>query len=399
LLPIRSKILIDVLIICALLISGLAGLTYGQMPTTQTCESCGMMVASDIQAHLTVKDANGNTHYVDCFKCALKILKNYGQLNVIASCDWNGPYKIITVYLKDNDNITKVFPTSALYIDGNCMKNRIVYDQIAANNLLANNGKSPFTTALQNVTIPSNATIMTIPQAADIYAFTLSLQSTPTPTIVPTETPTTQPSVIPTLTPKQSTMPIETSTPEPRSSPLVAQTCEACGMEVSPEAQQKYAITDASGNLHYAECYMCALNLLKNYDQLKISTYCDWFGPNYPITVQSSNYGKNVTVSPTNAVFLNGGSCVINRAAYNQTAADLLLTNGYSNNTLEMQRFALPSSTQVSTVVQAAITFSENKATQKSQSIPYPLIIACVAGIAIIGASVAAYIKIKSKKP
>jgi hypothetical protein len=143
---------------------------------------------------------------------------------------------------------------------------------------------------------------------------------------------------------------------------------------------------------------MCALNLLKNYDQLNISSYCDWYGPNYTVTVQSSNYGKNVIVNPSTAIFLNGGSCVINRVAYNQTAADLLLANGYSDNTLEMQRFALPSNTKVSSVVQAAVTFSGNRSTLSSQSIPYPLIVVSIVGIAIIGSAVVAYFRVKSKK-
>jgi hypothetical protein len=63
-----------------------------------------------------------------------------------------------------------------------------------------------------------------------------------------------------------------------------------------------------------------------------------------------------------------------------------------------MQHFALPSNTKVSSVVQAAVTFSGNKSTLNSQSIPYPLIVASIAGIAIIGSAVVAYFRVKSKK-
>ncbi len=143
---------------------------------------------------------------------------------------------------------------------------------------------------------------------------------------------------------------------------------------------------------------MCALNLLKKYDQLTISTYCDWYGSDYPITVQSSNYGANVTVTPSTAMFLNGGSCVINRVAYNQTAADLLLANGYSNNTLSSQHYPLPSDTKIISVSQAAVEFSQNKATLNPGEIPSLLIVGAVAGVAVVVLSVVAYFKMGSKK-
>ena len=73
----KTMIIADILIISALLFSGLADLTFAQMPQTQTCEACGMMVAADSQAHLKVVDSTGTTHYVDCLKCAFKLLKNY----------------------------------------------------------------------------------------------------------------------------------------------------------------------------------------------------------------------------------------------------------------------------------------------------------------------------------
>ena len=62
-------------------------------------------------------------------------------------------------------------------------------------------------------------------------------------------------------------------------------------MDVTPDSQAKYKVTDGTGNLHYAECFMCALQLINNYETLHIETYCDWYGPNYPITVDTSNYG------------------------------------------------------------------------------------------------------------
>ena len=44
--------------------------------------------------------------------------------------------------------------------------------------------------------------------------------------------------------------------------------------------------------MHYVECMMCALMLINNYETLHIETYCDWSGPSYPITIDSTNYGN-----------------------------------------------------------------------------------------------------------
>jgi hypothetical protein len=170
-------------------------------------------------------------------------------------------------------------------------------------------------------------------------------------------------------------------------------------MEVPPDAQVKYIITDGTGSVHYAECYMCALRLINKYDSVNIASYCDWYGPNYTITVASLQYGKEVTVTPSTALFLNGGSCVINRVAYNQTAADSLLSNGYSKYTLPEQHYDLPSNTEVSGVVQAALVFNQNAITQNPQAIPFPLIMGVIAGAAIIVLSIVAYFRISSKKP
>jgi len=360
----KTMIIVDILVISALLFSGLATLTFAQVPQTQTCEACGMMVAADSQAHIKVVDSTGMPHYVDCLKCALKLLKNYGELNIVATCDWNGPNNVININLKNFVNTTIVTPSSALYIDGGCTKNRVVYDQAAAEALLANNGISQYSTLMQNVTIPPSATVLTIPQAAIMYAFTSSPDPTPTPTATPNST------------------------------IVVNQICEACGMNVAADAQAKYTIIDGNGVTHYAECYMCALNLIKHYDKLTITSYCDWYGPNYTVTVQSQNFGQEVTVTPSTALFLNGGSCVINRVAYNQTAADALLAFGFSMNTLPEQHYDLPKETNVTTVSKAALALTTNTT---NQTPTIPLVIGALAGIAIISLSVVAYKKLKFK--
>ena len=394
----KTRIIVNILLISALLLSGLAALTQGEMVTSQTCESCGMIVAADSQSHLKVVDSTGTIHYVDCVKCALKLLTNFGELNITATCDWNGPSKAISIHLKNHVNSTTVNPLTALYIDGSCTKNRIVYDQSSADALFANNGTSQYTTTLQNVTIPSNATVMSISQAAVLYAFTSSPDPTPTatptssPTAGPTATPTAQPTVsqTPTNTPNPTITPTSFSTP----TVLSAQQCEACGMDVSADAQVKYSIIDGNGVTHYAECYMCALNLINDYDKLTISSYCDWYGPNDTVTVESSQYGKVVNVTPSTAMFLNGGSCVINRVAYNQTAVDALLANGFSKYTLPEQHYDLPATTEVTTVEGAAVTVADTSPASTSQT-PLILIVATVAGVAIVGIASVAFWKMK----
>jgi hypothetical protein len=388
----KTRIIANILIISAILVSGLAALTYGQM-TTQTCETCGMMVAPDAQMHLKVVDSTGTTHYVDCLTCALKLLKTHDEINITTNCDWNGPTYSITINLKDNVNLTNVTPPTALFIDGGCTQNRVIYNQAAADALFAQNGTSQYLPKMQNVTIPSNATVMTIDQAAIKYGFISSPDPTPTPSPTPAVLPSSSPTASPTA--KPTAQPSLSPTPTVNPTRIATQTCEACGMEVAADAQAKYTIIDGNGTMHYAECYMCALNLINNYDTLTISSYCDWYGPNYPVTVESSQYGKVVNVTPSTAMFLNGGSCVINRVAYNQTVADALLTNGFSKYTLPMQHYDLPSGTNVATVAQAAMTLAKNT---PNQTPTVPIMIGVFAGVAIIALSIVSYKKLKLNK-
>jgi hypothetical protein len=394
-----NRFFANIVIITFLLVSGLATLTHGQM-TTQTCETCGMMVAPDAQMHLKAVDSTGTTHYVDCLRCALKLLNTYNEINITTNCDWNGPTYAITINLTDYLNKTYVTPSTALFIDGGCTKNRVVYNQAAADALIANNGTSPYLTMMQNVTIPSNATIMTIDQAAIKYGFVSSPDPTTTPTPSPTPTvssissPANSLTTTPTAKPTASPTPIKTSNPTLSPTSISTQACEACGMEVSADAQAKYVITDGNGVTHYAECYMCALNLINKYDQLTITSYCDWYGPNSAVTVESSQFGKVVNVTPSTAMFLNGGSCVINRVAYNQTAADALLANGFSMYTLPMQHYDLPATTKVTTVENAALTYAGASHPLTSQT-PLLLIVAAVMGVVIVSIAALAFWKMK----
>ena len=166
-------------------------------------------------------------------------------------------------------------------------------------------------------------------------------------------------------------------------------------MMVSPEAQVRYLATDETGTIHYVECFMCALNLVNAYSQVHIVTSCDWYGPNYTITVESKNFGKEVTVNPPTAMFLNGGSCVINRAAYNQTATEALLENGYSPYTLSDQHYALPSNTKVASVLNAALEYGQTSSGAQPIQTSTVLIAVAAIGVIVIVAGFLAFRKLR----
>jgi hypothetical protein len=311
---------------------------------TDECEQCGMSVDATGKARLIIIDSAGNNHIACCPICALKMLKTYSSLTITSFCDYLGPDYPIVITATNHGKQVSVTPETALIIaGGSCAKNRLVYDPAAADKLLAspNNGTSTWLSPLTNAQVAKNATRLTVAQAVVKYS---GLTLDPT-------------------------------------------TCEACGMTVTADSQWRYRVTDGQGDTHYVECFMCALNLINQYETLHIETTCDWYGPGYPITIDSNAYGQTVTVSPQTAIYLRGGSCVTARAAYNQTAADNLLAYGYSNYTSPEQLYALPAATEVKTVAEAIQTWYAQPSDNTSSSI---LFIA-IGAIAIIITSIAIF--------
>jgi hypothetical protein len=172
-----------------------------------------------------------------------------------------------------------------------------------------------------------------------------------------------------------------------------SEVCEACGMEVTAEDQMHYWVTDSSGKNHFVECYWCALMLIGKYENLHIESYCDWYGADYPITVDSTHYGQEITVNPPTAMFLDGRNCIVNRVAYNQTAADALLANGFSEHTTSSQHIALPATTQITTVYEQAKTYAATG--EESQDAPVLVVILAVAGASVMVLSVFFYRRAK----
>jgi len=167
-------------------------------------------------------------------------------------------------------------------------------------------------------------------------------------------------------------------------------------MEVGADAQEHFVVYDGNGTRHWVECIGCALKLLKTYDTVRIETYCDWYGPEYPVVADISQHGAVAIVNPSNTLILLGGGCTANRVAYNQTAADELLANGYSEFTMMMMQQALPTNTNVTTIPARALTFAATTPGEvtEPQSYLLPVLIAIV-GIFVIAGAIVAYKKLK----
>jgi hypothetical protein len=130
----------------------------------------------------------------------------------------------------------------------------------------------------------------------------------------------------------------------------MADICPACGMAITPEMDEHLVITDGEGNRLHACCIGCALRLLDpvyGWEEVHIKTFCDWYGPDHPITIDAYDYGQRVEFTPDTAQILLGAkatmACRSNRIAYDQTAVDELLKNNYHpENTMSYQRCELP---------------------------------------------------------
>ncbi len=129
-----------------------------------------------------------------------------------------------------------------------------------------------------------------------------------------------------------------------------ADICPACGMTITPEMDEHLVITDGEGNRLHACCIGCALRLLDpvyGWEEVHIKTFCDWYGPDHPITIDAYDYGQRVEFTPDTVKILLGAkatmACRSNRIAYDQTAVDELLKNNYHpENTMSYQRCELP---------------------------------------------------------
>jgi hypothetical protein len=165
-------------------------------------------------------------------------------------------------------------------------------------------------------------------------------------------------------------------------------------MVVTADDEFHFKITDGQGQTRKVECTMCALNLIKSAETLNIETFCDWYGPNYKITIDSTGYGAQVTVNPDTAMYLYTGDCENNRIAYNQTAADNLKT-GYSQYTSLLQQHEWSTTPDVIPVTQALELYVKKATLDTALPIAEIVIVSAAVAIALIG--VGAYWKSKKR--
>lgn len=136
--------------------------------------------------------------------------------------------------------------------------------------------------------------------------------------------------------------------------------CDQCGMTIDTIGQARFNIVDVNNTRHYACCPVCALKLIKTCGELSITTFCDYNGPTYPITINAKAFGSDVSVSPTSALIILGGGCAKNRIVYDATAADLLLAppnnGGSSWLSVLTNATVLPNATRIG-VAQAALQY------------------------------------------
>jgi hypothetical protein len=97
-------------------------------------------------------------------------------------------------------------------------------------------------------------------------------------------------------------------------------------------------------------------------------------------------------------LLLIGGGCTGNRVAYNQTAADALLANGFSQYTMMMMQQQLPAITNVTTLANRALTFALADTTTETPQSPLVPILLGVVAVAVVGLSIVAYKRIKTSK-
>ena len=134
--------------------------------------------------------------------------------------------------------------------------------------------------------------------------------------------------------------------------------CDACGMSLDSTGVARYTIIDSNGISHLACCPICALKLQRSLGDINITSFCDYYGPSYPITIISKNNGTDVTVNPPDALVINAGGCTKNRLVYNSTASDALLAppnNGTSKWLSPMSNSSANANPTIMSVVQAAL--------------------------------------------
>jgi len=176
-------------------------------------------------------------------------------------------------------------------------------------------------------------------------------------------------------------------------------------MIITSDMKEHIFITDSQSNRIYACCQACMLRILdpvKGYDQIHIETFCDWYGPEFKIIIETRNHGNSTVVNPDTALLLLGAmvvpGCSNTRIAYNQTAAEMLLMDGYSKHTMIHQRNELPEGTPIKTIPSAATMLSTRVGITYIAPKPWLVIALTVIGIIVLAESFVAYKSLMPKE-
>lgn len=99
--------------------------------------------------------------------------------------------------------------------------------------------------------------------------------------------------------------------------------CETCAMVSPAGAEDRMGIWTPDGEQHLACCPMCALKMVKFYDDLYMEWKCDVTGKQIVIEIRNKEV---VSVSPETArVIVGGTGCMSNKHAYDDAAVQTLL--------------------------------------------------------------------------
>ena len=179
--------------------------------------------------------------------------------------------------------------------------------------------------------------------------------------------------------------------------------CPVCGMLITPEMDEHFEIYDEDGNRVHSCCIGCVFRLLdpvRGWDELHLKTFCDWYGPDYVITIDMYDHGKRVEFTPDTAKAMLGAkvvkSCANNRIAYNQTAVEALLKNGYHpENTMTYQHSALPEGTfPIAPPSKVAPVLAEDPGIAYVPPSTLLLVSFAIIGVVILVATIVAYRKV-----
>ncbi len=126
-------------------------------------------------------------------------------------------------------------------------------------------------------------------------------------------------------------------------------------MDVTADSQARYRVTDENGKVHYVECFMCAMQLVNDYENFILKPTATGMDE----TMQSLSTHRIMgqkSLLIYQQLFFSGRKLCNARVAYNQTAADDL-ANGFSQYISPERQYKLRATTEVKQIIEAINTW------------------------------------------